>query len=126
MKKLLLITLLLLSCVMCLAQEPFVRKYTSSISVSNNVKGEWQETDVTVVFNAGGVSDIVFYYPNGYTRTFHQITNMVNGKTKNDEAYQIVECLDNSGTRMAIQFFDDDTCLRLILDVGYYIEFHKD
>jgi hypothetical protein len=109
-----------------MAQETFVKKYTSMIAVSNNVKGEWQSTDMTVVFNPKGVTDIVFYYPNGSIRTFHQITDMTKNVTTNGDAYQIVECLDESGDRVAIQLFDDDTCLRVIIDKGWFIEFHKD
>ena len=126
MKKLLLGALLLLSSFVCMAQETFVKKYTSMIAVSNNVKGEWQSTDMTVVFNPKGVTDIVFYYPNGSIRTFHQITDMTKNVTTNGDAYQIVECLDESGDRVAIQLFDDDTCLRVIIDKGWFIEFHKD
>jgi hypothetical protein len=126
MKKLLLGALLLLSSFMCIAQETFVKKYTSMIAVSNNVKGEWQSTDMTVVFNPKGVTDIVFYYPNGSIRTFHQITDMTKDTTTNGDEYQIVECLDESGDRVAIQLFDDDTCLRVIIDKGWFIEFHKD
>ena len=125
MKKLLLVALLLLSSFMCIAQETFVEKYTSSIAVSNNVKGEWQSADITVVFNANGVRDIVFYYPNGNTRTFHQIVGMTKDVTTNGDEYQIIECLDEEGTRVAIQLFEDGTCLRIIVAKGYYIEFHK-
>lgn len=126
MKKLLIGALLLLSSFMCIAQETFVKKYTSLISVSDNVKGEWQATDMTVVFNPKGVKDIVFYYPNGNIRTFHQIVGMTKDTTTNGDAYQIIECLDESGDRVAIQLFDDDTCLRVIIDKGWFIEFHKD
>ena len=126
MKKLLIGALLLLSSFMCIAQETFVKKYTSLISVSDNVKGEWQATDMTVVFNPKGVTDIVFYYPNGNIITFHQIVGMTKDTTTNGDAYQIVECLDESGDRVAIQLFDDDTCLRVIIDKGWFIEFHKD
>jgi hypothetical protein len=125
MKKLLLGALLLLSSFVCFAQDTFVKKYTSLISVSNDVKGEWQTTDITVVFNANGVRDIVFYYPNGNIRTFHQIVGMTKDVTTNGDAYQIVECLDESGDRVAIQLFEDDTCLRVIIAKGYYVEFHK-
>jgi hypothetical protein len=125
MRKLLLGALLLLSSFVCFAQEAFVKKYTSMISVSNDVKGEWQRTDLTVVFNPKGISDIVFYYPNGSQRTFHQITNPEKNKTTSGDTYQIVECLDESGERVAIQLFDDDTCLRVIVDKGYFIEFHR-
>jgi hypothetical protein len=126
MKKLLLGALILLLSTSAFAQKTFVRKYTSVISVSNDVKGEWEDTDITVVFNANGVTDIVFYYPNGSTRTFHQVTSSEENKTTNGETYQIVECLDESGDRVAIQLFDSNTCLRIIIAKGYYVEFHKD
>jgi hypothetical protein len=126
MKKILLITLLLFSSYICIAQDTFVKKYTSSIAVNNYVKDKWQSADITVVFNAEGVRDIVFYYPSGATRTFHQIVGMTKDTTTNGDAYQIVECLDESGDRVAIQLFDDDTCLRVIIDKGYYVEFHRD
>jgi len=126
MKKLLLITLLLLSSYICFAQETFVKKYTSSMCVNNYVKDKLQSADITVVFNAGGVRDIVFYYPNGNTRTFHQIVGMTKGATTDGSEYQIVECLDESGERVAIQLFEDDKCLRVLVDKGYYVEFYKD
>ena len=125
MRKLLVGALLLLSITM-FSQESFVKKYTSLISVNNDVKGEWQRTDITVVFNPKGVTDIVFYYPNGSVRTFHQITSPEKNKTTNGDSYQIVECLDESGERVAIQLFDDNTCLRVIVAKGYFIEFHRD
>lgn len=126
MKKILLITLFLLSSFICLAQDTFVKKYTSLIAVKNNVKGEWEKADITVVFNPEGVTDIVFYYPNGSKRIFHQVTSPKEDKTTNDEKYQIVECLDESGTEVAIQLFDDDTCLRVLVAKGWYVEFHRD
>lgn len=125
MKKLLLGALLFILSINANAQDTFVRKYTSSISVNNNVKGEWQSADITVVFNANGVRDIVFYYPNGNTRTFHQVVGVTKDVTTNGDPYQIIECLDESGDRVAIQLFDDDTCLRVIVAKGYYVEFHK-
>ncbi len=125
MKKLFL-GLLLLSSISMFSQETFVKKYTSFIT-NNNVIGKWESTDVTVVFNPKGIRDIVFYYTNGSIRTYHQVTSTESGKTKNNESYQIVECIDDEdGAKVAIQLFDDDTCLRVIIDAGYYIEFHRD
>ena len=94
--------------------------------MNDNVKGEWQTTDITVLFNPGGVTDIVFYYPNGHTKRFHQISVPEKDKTTNGDAYQIVDCLDESGRKVAIQLFDDDTCLRIIVANGWFVEFHKD
>jgi hypothetical protein len=51
---------------------------------------------------------------------------MTKDTTTNGDTYQIVECLDERGTKVAIQLFDDDTCLRVIIDKGWFIEFHKD
>jgi hypothetical protein len=126
MKKLFL-GLLLLSSISMFSQETFVKKYTSFITNNNYVIGKWESTDVTVVFNPKGIRDIVFYYTNGSIRTYHQVTSTESGKTKNNESYQIVECIDDEdGAKVAIQLFDDDTCLRVIIDAGYYIEFHRD
>jgi hypothetical protein len=126
MKKIFLGLLLLLSISM-FSQETFVKKYTSFITNNNYVLGKWERTDVTVVFNPKGIRDIVFYYTNGSVRTFHQVTSIQSGKTKNNDGYQIVECIDDEdGAKVAIQLFDDDTCLRIIIDAGYYIEFHRD
>ncbi len=123
MKKLLLGCLLLLSSFICLAQDTFVEKYKSVISVSDYKVGEWQDTEMTVVFNANGVKDIVFYYPNETVKTMHQITSSKKGTTENGAEYQIIECIDESGERLALQLFDN--CLRILINKGYYVEFHK-
>ena len=125
MKKLLLGALLLLS--MCtFAQETFVKKYTSMISKKDDVLQPWQKTDVTVVFNPNGARDVVIYFSNGDKMTLHQIGNVTKGKTKNNEDYQLIECVNEEGVDLAVQLFDDDTCLRIIIADGYFVEFHKD
>lgn len=126
MKKLLLGALLLLS-MFGFSQEPFVKKYNSLISIKNNVKQPWEKTDITVVFNSKGRREIVIYYSNSdKSITFYQIESPRTGKTKNGESYQIVECVDQDGEKVALQLFDDDTCLRILIAQGYYIEFHND
>lgn len=125
MKKLLLGALLLLSITM-FSQEAFVKKYTSLVSKKADVLQPWEKIDVTVVFNAEGSKDIIFYYSNGNTRKFHQITEVRQGKTENGEGYQLVQCVDENGTKVAMQLFDDDTCLRILISKGYMIEFHND
>lgn len=123
MKKLLLIIFILFSSFICLAQDTFVEKYKSVISVSDYKVGEWQDTEMTVVFNANGVKDIVFYYPNETVKTMHQITSSKKGTTENGKEYQIIECIDDFGERLALQLFDN--CLRILINKGYYVEFHK-
>ena len=127
MKKILLSIIFSLSTIVCFSQETFVKKYTTFITSNNYVFDKWKITDVTVVFNPKGIKDIVFYFPNGSVRTFHQVKSVQSGKTKNNDSYQIVECIeDKDGDKVAIQLFDDDTCLRIIIDAGYYMEFHRD
>ena len=92
MKKLLLGALLLLSTLM-FSQEAFVKKYTSMVSKKEDVLQPWEKVDVTVVFNAKGSKDIVFYYTTGNTRTFHQITDVTEGKTEDGQGYQFVHCV---------------------------------
>lgn len=125
MKKLLLGALLLLSTAM-FCQDTFVKKYTAYISREKGVLQPWVKSDVTVVFNANSVRDIVIYYLSGKTRTLHQITGITNGKTTNGEGYQVFDCIDQDGAKVTLQLFDDDTCLRVNIAEGYSIEYHKD
>jgi hypothetical protein len=125
MKKLLIFSLVLLS--MCtFAQETFVKKYTSMISKKDDVLQPWQKTDVTVVFNPKGVRDIVIYYSNGNKLTLHQVGGATEGKTEDGQGYQIVSCIDQDGESVAVQLFDDDTCMRVLIAKGYMVEFHND
>lgn len=126
MKKLLLGALLLLSMSMFSQTETFVKKYTSYISESNGVMQPWVQSGVTVVFNANNTNDIVFYYPNDTKRTMHQVGNVREDKTKAGDKYQIITCVDDEGTELAVQLFDDGTALRILITEGYYIEFHND
>ena len=106
--------------------QTFVKKYTSFICEEADVLGEWKETALTVVFNEAETGDIVFYYDSGVVKRFRQIGSVNNDKTKANEGYQIIMCVDSdNGRTVAIQLFDDDETLRAIVDKGYYIEFHK-
>lgn len=125
MKKLFLGALILLSATM-FSQETFIRKYTSYVSESKGVKQPWIQSGVTVVFNANKTSDIVFYYPNNTKRIVHQVGDVKEDKTKGGDKYQIITVIDEDGTEMAIQLFDDGTALRILIAEGYYIEFHND
>lgn len=125
MKKLLLLAMLLFA-TMTFAQDTFVKKYTSMVMKEKGVLQPWKKTDVTVVFNPNGARDVVIYFSNGDKMTLHQIGNVIKGKTKNNEDYQLIECVNEEGVDLAVQLFDDDTCLRIIIADGYFVEFHKD
>jgi len=124
MRKLLLLAGMLLSITM-FSQETFVKKYTSMISKKNDVLEPWEKIDLTVVFNADNKRNIIFYYLSGKQITFHQISGSKEGKTENGEGYQLIDCIDEDGQSVALQLFDDDTCLRILIAKGYSIEFHR-
>jgi hypothetical protein len=125
MKKLILSVLFLMLSLASFSQT-FVKKYTSAIAEKAGVLGEWQDVSVTVVFNEQKTGDIVFYYSNGNTKRFHQIGDVETNKTKSGEGYQIIYCIDNTdGNNVAIQLFDDNETLRILISKGYFVEFHK-
>jgi hypothetical protein len=125
MKKLILLPLLLMLSVASFSQT-FIKKYTSVITEKAGVIGKWQDTYLTVVFNEKGTGDIVFYYTNASTKRFHQVGDVREGKTNSGEGYQIIMCIDDEdGTKVAVQLFDDDTALRVLISDGNFVEFHK-
>lgn len=125
MKKLILSALFLMLSLASFSQT-FVKKYTSFICEEADVLGEWKQTALTVVFNEAETGDIVFYYDSGVVKRFHQIGDVTKDKTKANEEYQIIMCVDgDNGRTVAIQLFEDDETLRAIVDKGYYVEFHK-
>jgi hypothetical protein len=118
MKKLILSVLFLMLSLASFSQT-FVKKYTSAIAEKAGVLGEWKDISITVVFNEQKTGDIVFYYPNGTTKRFHQIGDVETNKTTSGEGYQIIYCIDNSdGKDVAIQLFDSNQTLRILLTVG--------
>jgi hypothetical protein len=126
MKKLIL-SLLFLTFSITSFSQTFVKKYTSVITKTNGVLSEWKDTSLTVVFNEKDTGDIVFYYSDGTSKRFHKISGVTEDKTNSGEGYQIIECLDDKdGYKVAIQLFDDDTTLRIIISGGSFVEFHKD
>jgi len=125
MKKLFLSVLFLMFSV-ALFSQTFVNKYNSVIGSNAGVLGEWQDTSLTVVFNEKDTQDIVFYYANGNVKKFHQVGDVTEGKTKSGEGYQIIICIDDKdGKKVALQLFDEDSTLRILISDGYYAEFHK-
>jgi hypothetical protein len=125
MKKLFLSLLFLMFSLTSFSQT-FVKKYTSVIKKVNGVLSEWQDTSLTVVFNEKETGDIVFYYSNGNNKRFHQVSNVEQDKTNSGEGYQIIYCIDSeNGYEVAIQLFDDDSALRVLVGEGSFVEFHK-
>jgi hypothetical protein len=106
--------------------QTFVNKYNYAISSKDGVKGDWKSISLTVVFNEKETDDVVFYYANGSVKRFHQLGDVSEDKTKANEGYQIITCIDDEdGRRVALQLFDNNTSLRILISEGIYVEFHK-
>jgi hypothetical protein len=103
------------------AQDTFVNKYTSYITNIDDKKSEWEEIDLTVVFNEKNTNNVVLYYPNK-TKTLYKIGNVKTDKTSGGDEFQIIECIDDGGLKVSLQLFDG--ALRILFDGGY-IEFHN-
>lgn len=122
MFKRIIITMTLLICFnISNAQDTFVRKYTSYVTKTNNELSEWEDIDLTVVFNEKNTNNVVLYYPSK-TKTLYKIGNVESNKTNNGDEYQIIECVDEEGNKLSLQLFSD--AMRIII-VGGYIEFHE-
>lgn len=121
LSKLYIIPILFIFFNVCCAQETFVRKYTKCISEINNKLGDWEDVDLTVVFNEKKTNNVVLYYPSK-TIVLYKIGKLQTSKTNNGEEYQLIECLDDDGNRLALQLFSE--AMRIIIDGGY-IEFHE-
>jgi hypothetical protein len=121
MKKILIFLTFLLSVNLCIAQDTFVRKYTSYITEIDDKLSEWKEIDLTVVFNEKNTNNVVLYYPDK-TITFYKIGGVEKDKTKGGHEYQLIECIDDDGTKVSLQLFAE--AMRILLGGGY-IEFHE-
>ena len=106
---------------LCSAQDTFVKKYTSYITKTNDKLSEWEDTDLTVVFNEKNTNNVVLYYPSK-TKTLYKIGNIEKDKTTKGEEYQIIECVDDDGNKLSLQLFAD--VMRILFHNGF-IEFHE-
>jgi hypothetical protein len=103
------------------AQETFVRKYTNCISKIGEKLGDWEEIDLTVVFNEKNTNNVVLYYPNK-TKTLYKIGNVKTSKTVDGDEYQLIDCIDEEGNKLSLQLFSE--VMRIIFSGGY-VEFHE-
>lgn len=113
MKKLLLLLLLLTSNIIS-AQDEFVRNFTK-LSTSDS-----QQLNTKSYFRFNIEVDNEIYHTlkveNYEIMTLKQVSNTVNGKTKNNESYTMIEVYEiNSGKYHLLQLFDTGE-VRLILE----------
>ena len=125
MKKILFTLLLILVTTFSFSQT-FVHKYTSVITSTGNVKSDWKDISLTVVFNEKKTDAIIFYYSDGSKRTFYQVGDLRNDKTNSGESYQIITCIDEKdGDEVYLQLFDETATLRVLVGDDSFVEFHK-
>ena len=119
MKKLLLGALLSLSLSMSAQEEKgvFTKKYTKFIITTNDVAGELQYSNVTVVYNENGTNDIGIYLPDS-KMLLYSSGKIETGKTTSGSEYQLVKCIvKDTGKQVGLQLFE--TVLRLFTNETY-------
>lgn len=103
------------------AQEKFVEKYTT-YSKSTDSKNELHPTNITIVFNEEGTTDIVVYGLEK-AKKFYKVGAIEKGKTKSGYEYQFVPYVDaEDGTKVFFQVFD--TACRIFVG-SEYVEYQK-
>lgn len=125
MKKLLLGALLLLSMSMFSQEGTFVRKYTKFMIIKNDIAGEVQYSNVTVVYNENNTNDICIYLPES-KMLLYSSGKIETGKTTSGLEYQIVKCIvKDTGNNIGLQLFEN--ILRLFTNESYTdsIEFYN-
>lgn len=126
MKKIILWIILLLAVAISYSQETFVRKYKYMIVTTDGVSSLNREADLTVVFNPNQEKEIKFYYGNGETTEYYQVSELVEGKTTSGEEYQMIKVINKKdGYQMRLQLFDKIGALRLIFSANSTIEFYE-
>lgn len=124
MKKILLLITMLLFSFIATAQDSFVRRYTKMYSSNPEKKSA---CNVNVVFNSQETdADIVMYFVGGKTFKFYRTeTKVERGVDKNGESYQLVICINNEGTKVGLQIYDEDSTFRILFLDGSILEFYN-
>ena len=103
------------------AQEKFVEKYTTYSKSSDTTK-QLHATNITIVFNEGGTTDIVVYGLEKAKR-FYKVGAIEKGKTKGGYEYQYVAYIDaEDGIKVFFQVFE--TACRIFVG-SEYVEYQK-
>ncbi len=68
---------------------------------------EWKPGENTFVLNYNSNNDIAHYQGNGELVIYRRVSNVEEATTSSGDHYQILNALDENGTRFQFQFFDD-------------------
>lgn len=70
--------------------------------------GEWQKAHNTLVFNANENSDVIHYTATREKTVYRKISSIQEGYAEGNH-YQWIRVLDDNGTELFLQLFDDPT-----------------
>jgi hypothetical protein len=111
MKKLLLVVLAFftLSFGMNVNAQTFVRHYNNVIKrdKATNKLGEWEETNLNVIFSGNAKGDIIFYYDLGEVERYYKITEIFHGVTTNDLKYRYITTINEKKDTVMMQLYDN-------------------
>jgi hypothetical protein len=126
MKKLLLTALTCLILSLVTNAQTFVRHYSNVIKrdKATNRLGEWEETNLNVIFSGNAKGDIIFYYDLGEVERYYKITEIYNGVTVNDLKYRYITTINEKKDTVMMQLYDNG--IFRVHRSKYILEYHSE
>jgi len=126
MKKLLLTALTCLILSLVTNAQTFVRHYSNVIKrdKATNRLGEWEETNLNVIFSGNAKGDIIFYYDLGEVERYYKITEIFHGTTANDLKYRYITTVNEKKDTVMMQLYDNG--IFRVHRSKYILEYHSE
>jgi len=126
MKKLLLTVLTCFTLSLVTNAQSFVGHYINVIKRNKvtNKLGEWEETNLNVIFSGNAKGDIIFYYPSGEVERYYKITDIFHGTTVNNLKYRYITTVNEKKDTVMMQLYNNGV-FRVHYS-KYILEYHSD
>jgi hypothetical protein len=126
MKKLLLTVLICFTLSLVTNAQTFVRHYSNVIKrdKATNRLGEWEETNLNVIFSGNAKGDIIFYYDLGEVERYYKITEIFHGTTANDLKYRYITTVNEKKDTVMMQLYDNG--IFRVHRSKYILEYHSE
>jgi hypothetical protein len=126
MKKLLLTVLTCFTLSLATNAQTFVRHYSNVIKrdKATNRLGEWEETNLNVIFSGNAKGDIIFYYDLGEVERYYKITEIYSGITVNDLKYRYITTVNEKKDTVMMQLYDNG--IFRVHRSKYILEYHSE
>jgi hypothetical protein len=126
MKKLLLTTLICFTLSLVTNAQTFVRHYSNVIKrdKTTNKLGEWEDTNLNVIFSGNAKGDIIFYYDLGEVERYYKITEIFHGVTANDLKYRYITTVNEKKDTVMMQLYDNG--IFRVHRNKYILEYHSE